>query len=327
MDARKDDEGFRARLFNAAGPDDALELSDLSAIGTDDRTLAWIDLTGAARRHLGDVLRLIGIQGARPWESGTNPALGKQGRMFWLRVIVVGADSLKEDVRGTLLTLIATRNVVVSMHETPLPFLDELRAREHGGSMVGVLCAESFVASLLDWQLSTYFHAIADYEIAVERLEVRILEERGGGSLPELRRLRRWASRLRRMLAPHRGVFSALARPDFQPEAEAEAGRHFEVLDSHFERAMDMVENARELVLGSFALFSNQTALRTNDSMRVLTFVTVITGILATFVGALGMNFDASFFETRDTGFWIASGGLLAIAISALALARWRRWI
>ena len=80
-------------------------------------------------------------------------------------------------------------------------------------------------------------------------------------------------------------------------------------------------------MLGSFALFSSQTALQTNDSMRVLTFVTVITGILATFVGALGMNFDASFFGTRDAGFWIASGGLCVIAISALALARWRKWI
>ena len=327
MDARENEEGFRARLFDAAGADDVLKLSDLPAIGADDRTLAWIDLTGPARRHLDEVLRVIGFEGARPWEEGTNPALGKQGRMFWLRVVVVSSDSAQEDVRGTPLTLIATRNVVVSMHDVPLPFLDELRAREGDGSMVGVLRAESFVASLLDWQLSTYFHAIADYEVAVERLEVRILDERGGGSLAELRRLRRWASRLRRMLAPHRGVFSALARPDFQPEAEAEAGRHFEVLDSHFERAMDMVENARELVLGSFALFSSQTALQTNDSMRVLTFVTVITGILATFVGALGMNFDASFFGTRDAGFWIASGGLCAIAISALALARWRKWI
>lgn len=322
-----DDEGFKARLFNAAGADGRFELSDLATIRTDDRTLAWIDLTGSATRHLDEVLRLMDASEAHPWEAGTNPALGKQGGMFWLRVIVVSDEGTREDVRGTLLTLIASRNIVVSMHDAPLPFLDELRAREDEGSMVGILCAESFVASLLDWQLSTYFHAIADFELAVERLEVRILEERGGASLPELRRLRRWASRLRRMLAPHRGVFSAMARPDFQPDAEPDAGRHFELLDNHFERAMDMVENARELVLGSFALFSSQTALQTNDSMRVLTFVTVITGVLATLVGALGMNFDASFFETRDAGFWIASAGLFVVAVAALGLARWRRWI
>ena len=33
-------------------------------------------------------------------------------------------------------------------------------------------------------------------------------------------------------------------------------------------------------------------------------FVTVVTGLLATIVGALGMNFRASFFETDDAGFF-----------------------
>ena len=40
------------------------------------------------------------------------------------------------------------------------------------------------------------------------------------------------------------------------------------------------VRDLRELVIGSFELFSNQTALRTNDSMRLLTFVTVVTGVI-----------------------------------------------
>lgn len=327
MQNREQAMGFQARLFNAAGADRVLASSDLAGLEPDDTSLAWVDLTGDAKQHLGEVLRFMHLEGQTPWEAGTNPALGKQGDMFWLRVVAVTDESSQEDVRGTLLTLIATRNVVVSLHESPLSFMDELRAREEGGSMVGALCAESFVASLLDWQLSTYFQAIADFELAVERLEVQILEERGGACLPELRRLRRWASRLRRMLAPHRVVFSALSRPDFQPEAEHASGRHFQVLDNRFERAMDMVENARELVLGSFSLFSSQTALQTNDSMKVLTFVTVITGILATMVGALGMNFAASFFETRDVGFWTATIGLMVIAIASLILARWRKWI
>ncbi|MES2859006.1 MAG: CorA family divalent cation transporter [Pseudomonadota bacterium] len=319
-------EGFQARLFNAAGQDSVLQLADLAPPSQDDQTLVWVDLAGAARGQLPQVLQSLQLGELAGWDSGTNPALGQQGGLFWLRVVPVTEESSHEDVRGTVLTLIASRNVVVSLHDGPLSFIEELRAREEGGSMVGALSAESFVASLLDWTLSTYFAAIADYELAVERLEVQILEERSGGCLPELRRLRRWASRLRRMLAAHRVVFSALSRPDFHPDAAPDAQRHFAALDGRFERAMDMVENSRELVLGSFALFSSQTALQTNDRMRVLTFVTVITGVLATMVGALGMNFDASFFATRDTGFWGAVGFLLVFAITAIVLARARKW-
>jgi anaerobic selenocysteine-containing dehydrogenase len=104
------------------------------------------------------------------------------------------------------------------------------------------------------------------------------------------------------------------------------APRSKEWTEISLERAMDMVEHARELVIGSFELFSSQTALRTNDAMRGLTFVTVVTGLLATLVGALGMNFEASFFGSNDTGFWMAVGGLALFAAGAFVLGRHRRW-
>lgn len=93
-----------------------------------------------------------------------------------------------------------------------------------------------------------------------------------------------------------------------------------------FERALDMVENARDQVLGTFELFSNQTALRTNQAMRVLTFVTVVTGLMATIVGALGMNFGTHFFQSDDAGFYGVIAGLVALAAGAFVLGRRQRW-
>jgi Mg2+ and Co2+ transporter CorA len=252
--------------------------------------------------------------------------VAKEGEYFWLRVVAISADSRQEAVTGVVLTLVAGCNKVVSIHSDPLAFIRELLEREDDASKIGGLCAESFVASLLDWHLSTYFQAVSDYEMAIERTENDILDQSRKTSLGELQRLRRWASRMRRMLAPHRFVFSALSRPDFRPSESRSAERHFGALDTRFERAMDMVENARELVLGSFELFSSQTAHQTNQVMRVLTFVTVITGVLATMVGALGMNFDAALFKTQDTGFWTAVVGLCGLTVGALLAGRWRRW-
>lgn len=321
-------EYFEARLFNADGPDQVVEFDDLSSIAVNDNRLLWIDLLGAGSSLLPEIVRRVGLDGnaVRGWKEGTNPALGKCDKSFWLRVVAVNGLGDHEDVRGTVLTLIASPNIVISLHEIPLAFIEEFRAREEGGSMVGVLSAESFVASLLDWQLSTYFDAVAAFEMEVERLEIQILDEKSGTCLPRLRRLRRWASRLRRMLVPHRVVYAALARPDFLPDAPGNTNHHLKALDTRFERAMDMVETARELVLGSFSLFSSQTALQTNDFMRTLTFVTVITGALATLVGALGMNFDAAFFKTRDVGFWVSVTVLAGLTVAAVLLARWRRW-
>ena len=89
---------------------------------------------------------------------------------------------------------------------------------------------------------------------------------------------------------------------------------------------MDMVENVRDLVIGSFELLSSQTAIKTNNSMRTLTFATVITGILAVIAGVLGMNFDAPFFKTQTMGFVVAAGAMLVLAGAALWLGRRRAW-
>jgi Mg2+ and Co2+ transporter CorA len=259
-------------------------------------------------------------------DAGTSPELQKEAGWFWLRVVAV-IDPRIDGIKGSVLAMIASEHVVVSIHQQEIEFIETLRAREDRHSSIGQLSTDSFVASLLDWQLSTYFDAVADFEIGVERLEVNILAEKTTTSLPELQRLRRAASRLRRMLAPHRSVFSALSRPDFRPDESREAERHFGALDTRFERAMDMVENARDLVIGSFELFSNKTALEVNRSMKILTFATVVIGLLATIAGTLGMNFDASFFRSHDTGFWIALGGMVALGVASLVLARWFKWL
>ena len=85
-------------------------------------------------------------------------------------------------------------------------------------------------------------------------------------------------------------------------------------------------ESARELVIGSFELFSTRTAQRTNETMRVLTFVTVLLGTLSVLAGVLGMNFEAPIFSTGARGLTITIGVMLAIIAIAIAVGRWRRW-
>lgn len=317
----------RARLFDAQGQDVVVDCAALHGLELADHQLLWVDLRPgfAELDEVWQALQLPAAAREAAGSGGTTPELCKRGDVFWVRVVAASSgDGLA--LRGNVLTLVAARNVVLSLHDGTIPFLDTLGEREATGSDIGALCAESFVAALLDWHLATYFEAVADFEFAVERLEAGILAVQQRESLPELRRLRKAASRLRRMLAPHRAVFSALSRPDFRPGETAEANAHFAALDTRFERAMDMVENTRDLVVGSFELFSSQVALQTNDSMRRLSFITMVIGVLAVIAGVLGMNFDAPLFKTQAAGFWTAVVAMLLLAAAAVAVARWRRW-
>lgn len=324
-----------ATLFDADRGDRVLK--DVTAFRADalsERQLLWVDLQNPSESDLHAIVAHLSLPDASiggALYGGTNPVLHDSGDHFWLRAVAVGEEP-GPGFQGGVLTLIAGKNLVVSIHQQAIEFIDRLCKRESARSDIGALGAASFTASLLDWHLSTYFQAVSRFEMEVERLEVDILSDQPRECLAELRTLRKAASRLRRMLAPHRVVFAGLARPDFRPAEEngADGHRtdgHFLVLQANYERAMDMVENARDLVVGSFELFSSQTALVTNESMRTLTFATVVIGMLAVLAGILGMNFETPFFKTGTPGFMLAAGAMLLLAAAAVLLGRKRRWL
>lgn len=316
-------------LYDADGTDRDVELEQIDPSGLQDQQLLWIDLACDDAALVDRIGRRLGVPAdaiSALQQLDSTPSLHNYGDCFHLQAVAVTHEGgLKFD--GTVLGIVAGANFVFSVHHRPVPFIAALRERERGQSQLGALGAESFTAALLDWQLSTYFEVVSDFEAAVERLEVEILSGNDNHGLEELRNLRRGASRLRRMLAPHRALFAGLARPDFRPRSSGKVNAHFQHLDTHYERAMDLVQNTRDLVVGSFELFSSQTALRTNEKVGMLTFVTVLLGTLAVVAGVLGMNFDAAFFKTGSKGLWAAMTGMGVVSVLAVAIARRWRWI
>lgn len=329
---------LRISLFDADAEDRELEEADIDVAALGEHQLLWVDLEederGDGEACLARLVDALGLGEGRDALQSLNgmPVLQNFGDWFLVAVTAVENDG-KLQFAGRGLAIACGERFVLSLHRGPLKILDELHDRERGETRIGSLRPESFTASLLDWQVDSYLHAVSDLEEAVDRLEVSVLSSHVYHEcLPELARLRRCASRLRRMLAPHRHVFGALARPDFRPDEDEEGtargpNKAFRTLEKRFERAMDAVENARDLVVGSFQLFTSRSAQRTNATMRVLTFVTVLSGALAVIVGAFGMNFTTPLFDSGATGFWLTVAAMALVAVVAVVVARWKRWL
>ncbi len=316
-----------ATLYRADGSHRDVVAGDLSPPERED-DLLWIDIqTDASEFMQGDYDRLEMPEDVLPHLSRLDckPSLRRYGDFIVVHAKVVESTG-ELQFKETMLGIAAGRNIVITLHHKSVTFIDTIRKREHGENRLGHLNARSFVAALLDWQLDSYHDAVAKFECAVESLEEAVLDGRQGECTRELVMMRRGASQLRRMLAPHRGIFSSLSRPDFQPKDEPHLIEQFQRLEDHFDRAMDAVENARELVIGSFGVFSNQVALRTNDSMRLLTFATVVIGCQAVMAGVLGMNFKAAMFES-PWGFWAAIGAMTVVTALAIWWGRRKDWI
>ena len=317
-----------SRLFDAAGDDREIEL-DASAIKRlTDRQLLWVDVSGDDEGELRRVGELFALepQSIRNLESPIGqPRLDILERYFEVNVVAIG-----DDERPVPMELLAGPNWVITVHHQKGDFLDPFREQLSGDRELGRIEAPSFLAALLDWQLGTYFKLVDQLERGVDVLDERAL--RGGDRedrtdlLAEMVQLRHRTGRIRRTIAPQREVFAALARPGFELLATSESAAHFRALQARVERAIDAVENARELLIGSFDLYMTQTSQRTNDVMRVLTIVNVILLPAVVLAGIMGMNFKVAFFENTNL-FWIVIAAMVVIAAGSLVVARWRQWL
>jgi Mg2+ and Co2+ transporter CorA len=116
-----------------------------------------------------------------------------------------------------------------------------------------------------------------------------------------------------------------MAQPEFEQLSETDSTERFRDLSTRLERAIDAIESAREMVIGSFELVMTRTAQRTNEVMKALTVISAVLLPATLMAGILGMNFRPSFFD-RPELFWVALGAMAVLAGSVLAFARRRRW-
>jgi len=331
-----------AYLYDAEGRDRRVELASSTVGGLTEYNLLWIDVEtddAPGMKAVADMLGLDRSSVNRMRRPHVRPRLDNYGGYFQLTVYarpLAHRAAAQRDEEGrhlygagaVRLDLLVGDHWIVTAREDDIPFLDGYRAQDKAETMIGSLSPQALAASLLDWHLEDYFDAVSQIEAAIDRLDEQVIAGPGQrGVLGRLAAFKRQVSRLRALLAAQRAVFYGLARPDFGQVAESAAAPHFQALAARFERAVDEVERARDLVLGSFDLFTSRTTERTNDLVKALTFITVAIGLCAAVAGIFGMNFDADVFTAGDRGFAITVAAQAVILVAAAIYVRLKGWI
>jgi Mg2+ and Co2+ transporter CorA len=226
------------------------------------------------------------------------------------------------------LDFIVGKNFVMTIHDDEVDYFVDFRKREMGETMFGRLSSESFVATLLDLHLVSYFQAVAAIERQVDKLDSKILKKdlETDEFITQMVLLRRDVSRLRRWLIPQRELIYSFLRADFQQIAEDDTRELFKTLEAHFENAVDAIDGSREAALSAFDLYATKSAQLTNIFIQRLTFLTLVTGTLGVVAGILGMNYKVDFFDSPN-GFWLTVVGMIFFTVGATIYARRRRWI
>jgi Mg2+ and Co2+ transporter CorA len=221
--------------------------------------------------------------------------------------------------------LVAGRNWVVTVHSQPVSALERIDDLTAGDTRFGDLDAAGFLAAIVDEVMAGYLRLAEAIEREIDHLDERALLGRPREDvLAEIVRLRRRIASIRRTLTPHRLAFAALARPEM--ELHDELGRPWPGLSDHLNRAIDAIENLRDLLLGTYDIHMGRSAQHANEIMKRLTLLSAVLLPAVVLAGIMGMNFQVAFFED-PSNFWLVVVAMVVFGVGLLAVSYWRGWL
>ena len=328
---RAPDKHVRAWLYDGKGNDEETSLDAIKNLDLPGNQLLWIDSSTLEPSKLTQVVDKLGLEkkAVRRLLSPETPLqLDNYGDHFSLTIVSIVKDAKALlTVKPSRVLFLVGKTWIVSIHDGPVEFIEEFRAQDKGDTNIGLLTPALLLSALLDWHLSAFLVQVSHIEGEADRLDESILRGVEARTLmTKMVKLRKQISTLRRMLSEQRGAIYGLSRPDILLHAGAEAQGQMEQIAARFDRAIDEIERSRDVVIGSFDLFTSLTGQKTNELVKALTYVTVVIGLCGAVAGLLGMNFDVPFFKTGATGFMVVVTGLAAMIVASFAWAKWRKW-
>jgi len=318
-------------LFDADGEDREIELTENVLESINDKHLLWVNILKrdeATLERVASILHLKKIPMRGILRVYERPKIYKFADFY--HFFIISVETGEGGVLNSIpIDFLVGKNFVVTVHDGDVKYLQDFVRRERGETQIGELDAESFVATMLDLHIASYFRVLERVEHSVDKMDERILEKdmEDEEFVEQMVTLRREVSKLRRWFLPHRDIFYTLSRPDFKQIANSDSFESFQLLNEHFESAVDSIESSRDTVLSLFDLYTTKSSHQMNHAMRRLTFITLTVGSLGVIAGIFGMNFEVGFFKAAETGFWMTIGGMILLAVITASVAFYRRWI
>jgi Mg2+ and Co2+ transporter CorA len=297
-----------------------------------DRQLLWIDVQERDASDLEAVVAAVGIDhdlAVRLVRERGRADLTQYPDCIHLVLEAMDVPAASTDhgsaQKPQEIDLVAGRNWVVTVHSGPALALQRMDDLTAGETRFGALDAAGFLAAIVDEILAGYLALAEAIEQEIDHLDDRALRTRPGDDvLARIVAIRRRIGLIRRTLTPHRIAFAALARPEMQ--LHEHLGQPWPGLNDRLDRAVEAIENLRDLLLGSYDIHMGRAAQDANEVMKRLTLLSAVLLPAVVLAGIMGMNFAMPFFEDT-TNFWFVVGAMGLFGVTLLAVARWRRWL
>jgi magnesium transporter len=322
---------IRARLFRADRPPAEASLADWPALCADDANLLWVDVVAPDEAELAGVTGPLAVD-PRAVATTRRPDRRPTVRVYPGHSLVTGVAAEVHTPAGgepvldaTPLDLFVGHNFLVSLHARPLAFPEELEERTATDPRLGRLDSSYLLYLLLDTLVDRYAREFGEVEDAVERLEEQLLRAPGRDALSEAVCLKGHIYAFRRLVAPHRDAYTVLVATAFPGPARPVEG-YFRDLLVQLGSLLDRMDHAGDLTTGSYNLYLSAISHRTNQQLRVLTFLSAVLLPMGVLSGIFGTNFALAEYQAWEP-FYVMLAGMALLTAGLLVFFRRRRWL
>jgi len=210
---------------------------------------------------------------------------------------------------------------LVSFQERPGDDFDPVRERLRTGRGKTRSCGADYLAyCLLDAIVDSAFPVLETYDHTLDGIEARVVAGGDPNVVTELHRARADLLQMRRVIWPLREAMAALLREE-TPEFSQATRVYLRDCHDHAVQLLDLVESWREIAASLMDLHLSAVGQRTNETMRLLTVISVLFMPMTFIAGVYGMNFEHSVSRWNMPelhwrfGYPLALGMMLASAV------------
>jgi magnesium transporter len=279
---------------NGAGVEETVPITQISDVLKEPNQILWVDV----EHPTADDLRTL------EEEFGFHPlaiedATQKHERpkiLLYQRFVFIVFYALEMSAGGELehqeLALFIGQNYVVTVHDAPVPVLNQVQSRWRQNAPVGGKPGTGLlVYSILDAIVDDYFPVVDALAERIEEIEEIVLNTTRSSPIHELFRLKRDMVQVRRVVAPERDVLNVLVRRD-TPMFDEGTILYFQDVYDHILRVTDAIDTYRDLLSGALDAYLSVTSNRLNQVMKTLTASSIILMTITLVASIYGMNFD-----------------------------------
>jgi magnesium transporter len=300
-----------------------------------DHPVTWVNVEGLGNakliERLGDLFDLHRLALEDVVNVHQRAKVEEYGAVLF---IVLRMINCEERCSTEQLSLFVGAGFVITFQEwTPGDPFD--RVRERIRKKVGKIRASGsdyLAYALIDAAIDAYYPVLEAYAERIDGLEDAVLESHSRRTMDQLHEVKADLLVLRRAIWPLREALAYLMREGVPVMTDATRPYLRDCYD-HVVQIVELVETYRELTADLRDLYMSSISNRINETMRVLTIISVIFIPLTFIAGIYGMNFrtDTSPWNMPELtwyyGYPFSLALMAATAVGMLTYFYWQGWI